>query len=269
MVHLPAGLLCSISERWHRIKFLMAVVEGIYLDFGHLITSGAEFPCLPRSLPAHSFIPSVCHFSDQLFPRQHIAPLLPFTFCSPLVLQDSFLSLSCQEIAEAHLTSPWGDVLLFNTRIEISPLSCIHICKFQGVSSTAVGAHLWLEDKNLRAEMVSKIFKAYFYVGWKCVLFIQVEYEGENQSFLCKKKRNEKGRKTPLEKELQSMAGSPVRHSSSCRTAKSVYSGMRNSVQIKIHSSSQPLYYCCCAFRGKKHCRIYRAVDKWRQIYRN
>lgn len=173
----------------------MAALEGICLDFGHLITSGAEFPHLPCSLPARSFIPSVCHFGGQLFPQQHITPLLPFTFCSALVLQDSFLSLSCQEIAEAHLTSPWGDVLLFNTRIAISPLSCIHICKFQGVSSTAVGAHLWLEDKNLRAEMVSTIFKAYFYVDWKCVPFIQLENEGENHSFLCKKKKKKKGGK--------------------------------------------------------------------------
>ncbi|KAI9516185.1 hypothetical protein NQZ68_019030 [Dissostichus eleginoides] len=50
----------------------------------------------------------------------------PFTFCSLLVLQDSFLSLSCQEMAGAHLRSPSGDIymaLLMDACIRMPDLS--------------------------------------------------------------------------------------------------------------------------------------------------
>lgn len=146
-------VICSYSDwKWIHLSFCQAwcaVSQGAdmgkvsdgshrsnFFEFGHLIINGAVFPLLPpgttlRVLPVRSFIPSVCHFGVQLFPQQHIiAP--PF-----------YLLLAAYPpglVADAHLTSPLGSVLLFNRRIRISPLSCIHICKFQGVSSVAVGA---------------------------------------------------------------------------------------------------------------------------------
>lgn len=117
-----------------------------FLGLGHLIISGAEFSLLPLGSAlavcqcAHSTpTPSMSLQRPALSSTTHLSPLLPSpTFCSAIVLQDSFSSLSCQEMVGARLTSPRGAVLLFNTRIWISPLSCVLICKFQGVSSVCV-----------------------------------------------------------------------------------------------------------------------------------
>lgn len=82
-----------------------------------------------RSLPALSFIPSVCHI------RVHHHTHHPST--------SLYLLLPAPSVVPRK--GVWrvlgGDVLLFNTRIGISPLSCIHICKFQGVSWVAVEGH--------------------------------------------------------------------------------------------------------------------------------
>lgn len=75
-------LLCRISEGWHREKFLMAAAEVISPDLFTSLSSGAEFSPPSwrhnaRSVPARSFIPSVCHFSVQPGPQQHIRNPLP------------------------------------------------------------------------------------------------------------------------------------------------------------------------------------------------
>lgn len=72
-------------------------------------------------------------------PATHPHQPTPVTFCSALLQQDLFSSLSCQEMAEAHLIEPRGDVLLFNAWSRILTLSCVRISKRRGVSPVAVG----------------------------------------------------------------------------------------------------------------------------------
>ncbi len=194
-----------------------------FLRLGHLIISGAEFPLLPlgTTLSLSALVYPLCLSLQCPALRStthHTLP--PFTFCSLLVLQDLFWSPLCQETAEAWLMSSWGVVLLFNTKIRISPLSCIHIFIFQGVSLIAVGSIFYWRNREfsllveLCLESVSQLIK------WNT---------SEKIIFPVK------GRKSPLSRELQSMAASQL----------GIYliTGLQalfslectDSVQIKIH----------------------------------
>lgn len=152
-----------------------------FLRLGHLIISGAAFPLL--SLGTTLTVCQRVHLSPQYVTSASSSYINtpPFTFCSVLVLLDSFSSLSCQETVEAHLTSPRGDVLLFNTSMQISPLSC---CRFQGVSSLASVSHLLLREEQ---RWYLQTFRAFtFDLFGERVPFNQVQCEGENNFHLSR-----------------------------------------------------------------------------------
>lgn len=158
---------CAVSQRAEVGKVSDGSSRSNFFRLGHLIISSAvEFPSFlwaHRSQSASTLIYPLClSLQCPALPSTTPSPPPPFTFCSLLVLQDSFLSLSCQEMAGAHLRSPSGDMLLFNGRTRISPLSCILICPFQGVSYLAVGAICYWRRRVSGAEMVSKTLKAFW-----------------------------------------------------------------------------------------------------------
>lgn len=134
LVHLSVRLVFSISEGWQE-KCLMAAAQVISLD---LVISLSVEQNIPSFLKAQRS-QSVCHFGIQLLPKQHIPPPNPFyiLFAAPpprLVL----ISVMPRKGWSAF---DWAlEMMLFNTRIRILVLSWIHICKFQGVTSVAVGA---------------------------------------------------------------------------------------------------------------------------------
>lgn len=73
-------------------------------------------------------------------PSRHTLLLPSPTFCSAAAPPGLVLvSRSCQEMCRRR--APWGPALLFNARIQISPLSCVPICKFLGVSRVCV--YVW------------------------------------------------------------------------------------------------------------------------------
>lgn len=102
-----------------------------FLGLGHLIISGAEFPLLP--LGATLAVCQRVHLSPQSVTsasssslNTHISTRPPPFYLLLSARPPGLVpSLLCQEVVEAHLTSPWGDVLLFNTGF----LHC-HACTF-------------------------------------------------------------------------------------------------------------------------------------------
>lgn len=120
-----------ILEGWHRESFWWQPQKQRLQTWVISLSMEQSFPSFllaQRSQPAH-LSPSICHFSVRLFPQQHFTPPPPVSFCSLLVLRDLF---SSPTNGWSPFDEPIMGVLLINTRIGISPLSWIHICKFLG-----------------------------------------------------------------------------------------------------------------------------------------
>lgn len=150
---------CAASQRADIGQVSDGSRRSNFFGLGHLIISGAEFPLLPPGTThpvcqrAHLSPLSVTSVSSSSLNNTSYPP--PFTFCSLLVLQDSFLSLSCQETVVARLTSRRGDMLLFNRKDQDFSIVMRSHLQISGCVFYGSWSHLLPEEKSFRAEMVS------------------------------------------------------------------------------------------------------------------
>lgn len=109
------------------------------------------------------------------------------------------------------------------------------ILKYLGGSSLTRGAICNVREFQSRGGQYLEILKAFRLVVFgKCVPFNQAEFE-RVANLSCKR-----GEKSPAKQRVTIYGRKPVRHSSHYWTARPVYSGMRDSVQIKVHYDRQP-----------------------------
>lgn len=158
---------CAVSQRAEVGNVSDGSSRSNFFRLGHLIISSAvEFPSFlweHRSQSASALIYPLClSLQCPALPSTTPSPPPPLPLPSAPCSSSKTPSLSCQEMAGAHLRSPSGDMLLFNGKTRISPLSCILICTFQGVSYLAVGAICYWRRRVSGAEMLSKTLKAFW-----------------------------------------------------------------------------------------------------------